>query len=262
MARVFKARTAGPISGTPARRSPRMSARVPFAVALVGLLALAACDSTVTVGDLQLDDSDRVTGVWEGTSEFRLDTVLAEHNYRLKADYDVHFRFDVLHDDGLAWGTVTATLDGTVIAREAGTVADTFYLDPAETVIVSQAFGTYIRPELEFDVPFGPYDEDLWTFDKVAGRLDLQSTIVHQWRFVQQNVAQPDTFAYDLPMFTPVLTASRQDGETPNVTEPTVPTQIPGSPTPGDRPLLAVQGRRHQAFLRAMRPLARPLGRP
>ena len=238
-----------------------MSARVPLAVALGAFLVLAACDSAMTVGGVQLDDDDRVTGVWEGTSEFRLDTVLAAHNYRLKAEYDVHFRFDVLHDDGLAWGTVTASLDGYLIAREAGTLADTFRFDPSQT-IVSDAFGTYIRPELELDVPWGPYTEDLWTFDKVAGRLDLQGGIVHVWRFAERNVAEPDTFDYELPMHTTLLSVARQGGQTPNVPEPTIPTEIPGSPGAGERSLLTMRGTRHEVFLRAMRPVGPPLGRP
>lgn len=227
-----------------------MSSRLSLLVAGLGVVALAACDASsddVTDG---LDDTDRVSGVWEATVPFSVDTVLAEHNYRIKADYDVHVRFDVLHDDGLAWGTVTAAFDGTLIAREAGTLADTFRLDPAQTEIVTDAYGTYIRPTLELDVPFGPYTEDLWTFEKVASRLDLQNRIVHTWRFVQRNVAEADTFEYELPMAPTTLSVSRVSGEVPNVPEPTIPTQIPGSPGEGN--LITVPGRRHNAILRAM----------
>lgn len=221
-----------------------MSARLPLAVALAGLFALAACDSTVTVDGQELEDTDRVTGVWTGTSHFVADTVLVDYNYRLKADYVVDFRFDVLHDDGLAWGIVTATFDGTLIAREAGQLADTLRMDGFQT-IVSNAYGTYLRPELELDVPFGPYTEDLWTFDKVAGRMDLQGVIEHKWLFPRRNVAQPDTFEYVLPMIDAPMTVERQDNETPNVPGASV------TPDPS-APLLRLDGDRHHAILSAM----------
>lgn len=205
-------------------------------IVALATLPLAACDASGEDGD-----ADRVTGVWEATVPFRADTVLADENYRVRADYAVHLRFDVAHDDGLAWGTVTARLDGRVVAREAGTVADTFYLDPDEP-IVSQFYGTYSRPTLELDVPFGPYDEDLWTFEKVASRLDLQTDIVHSWRFTTRHTASPGEFTFELPMAGSV-SVRRVEGEAPSVTDPVMPTQIPGAlltaTSPGQNAVLA-----------------------
>lgn len=225
-----------------------MSPRLPLLVALSGVLALAACDSTTTIGDVQVDDTERVSGVWEGTAQFLVDTVLVDENYRLKGTYDVNLRFDVLHDDGLAWGTVTANLDGFMIARESGLLADTFRFDASQQ-IVDEAYGTFLRPELELDVPWGPYEEDLWTFDKTAGRMDLQGVIQHTWRFVRTNVAEPDTFEFVLPMSTAGLQIRRNDSLTPNVPEPTQPTGIPGN---GARePLVELNGTgRRMALIR------------
>ncbi len=242
---AFKVVRQRPISGTrPGLCHPRMSARLPLSVALAGLFALTACDSAVTVDGQDLDDTDRVTGVWLGTSHFVADTVIADYNYRVKADYVVDFRFDVLHDDGLAWGTVTATFDGTLIAREAGRPADTLAMNGSQT-LVSDVFGTYIRPEMELDVPFGPYTEDLWTFDKVASRMDLHGLIEHTWRFPRFNVAQPDTFDYVLPMIDAPMTIARQGNETPNVPGASV-TPVSGAP------LLRLDGANHHAILSAM----------
>ena len=225
-----------------------MTARFPLAVVLGGVLALAACDSAPE------GDSERVSGVWEGTLAFRADTVLADENYRIQADYDVDVRFDLVHDDGLAWGVVSAAFDGYLIAREAGMPADTFRFDPS-TPMVDAAFGTFVRPELEIDVPWGPYDEDLWTFDKVGSRLDLENTVYNLWTFPLRNVADPGEFEFQLAM--------DDDGDvrfSRTSDDPVLPDSmlagIGALPEPR-RELMVVEGTRRRAVLEAVRTLAR-----
>jgi|GEM_PF-2986395 len=224
-----------------------MNARFPLAVVLGGVLALAACDSAPE------GDSERVAGVWEGTIDFRADTVLADANYRIEADYDVAVRFDLVHDDGLTWGTVSAAFDGYLIAREAGMPADTFRFDPS-VPMVDAAFGTFIRPELEIDVPWGPYDEDLWTFDKVASRLDLQNTVYNLWVFPLRNVANPDTLRYELGMDGTDVRFSRTSDDP--VLPDSILTGIGTLPSPR-RELMVVEDAGHRAILRAVRTQAR-----
>lgn len=220
-----------------------MPARLPLAVLLAGALVLGACDATGS-------DADRVTGVWEGTIPFRVDTVLAEHNYRLKGDYDVRVRFDLLHDDGLVWGTVTAAFDGFLIAREAGRQADTLRFSPAQT-LVSRAYGTWIRPELEIDVPWGPYSPDLWTFNKVGNRLDLQGKVEHMWSFPVLNTPEPGPFTFTLPMSARSQRFTRT-GDTPVIPDSVMTPLGPGAGPSHD--LLSLTGREHRAVLDRMRP--------
>lgn len=224
-----------------------MNARFPLAAVLVGAFGLAACDSAPE------GDSERVGGVWETTIPFRVDTVLADENYRIQADYDVDVRFDLVHDDGLTWGTVSAAFDGYLIAREAGMPADTFRFNPA-TRMVDAAFGTFVRPELEIDVPWGPYDQDLWTFDKVASRLDLQNTVYNLWSFPLRNVSEPGEFEFQLGMSDAEIRFSRT-GDDP-VLPDSVLTGIGTPPVPRAE-LMSVDGTRRRAVLHAMHPAAR-----
>lgn len=224
-----------------------MNARFPLAVVLAGVFALAACDAAPE------SDSERVSGVWEGTLAFRADTVLAGENYRIKADYDVDIRFDLVHDDGLTWGTVTAAFDGYLIAREAGMPADTFRFNPA-TPMVDAAFGTFIRPELEIDVPWGPYDEDLWTFDKVASRLDLQNTVYNLWSFPLRNATEPGDFEFQLGMTGSGIRFART-GDTP-VLPDSILTGIGTPPVPRSE-LLVLDGRARRAVLGSIRTTGR-----
>lgn len=224
-----------------------MNARLPLAVVLAGVFALAACDAAPE------GDSERVSGVWETTIPFRADTVLADENYRIQADYDVDVRFDLVHDDGLTWGTVTAAFDGYLIAREAGMPADTFRFNPA-TPMVDAAFGTFIRPELEIDVPWGPYDEDLWTFEKVASRLDLTNTVYNLWRFPLRNTSEPGDFDFQLGMADADIRFSRTSDD------PVLPDSILtgiGTPPAPRSELLSVDGRMRRAVLHAMSPALR-----
>jgi hypothetical protein len=212
----------------------------PF-LALAGLLLLSACSG----GD---GDTAGMTGVWETTASFRADTVVAATNYRVKADYDVTFTFDVTHDDGLVWGTVTAVFDGFLIAREAGRPADTLRFD-GNPVLVDQVFGTLIGEDAELDVPFTEtYEDDLWTFKKVAGRLDLVGEVVNKWGFARLN-AEPDSepFEYVIRMAQRPLVVQRLTRESEAGATPPAP-----SPQASARVLAVVEGDSQAASLRSI----------
>jgi hypothetical protein len=147
-----------------------MPARRLALAALALAAALSACDS---------NGASAVTGVWEGTARFEADTLLPDHNVRVKADYEMTFRFELVEDDGLVTGQITRTAAGQRIVREAtpGFPADTAVFDGA-TPLTHDLFGTFLVPELEVDVPDGPYEEDLWTFDVSGGRAVTDKYIV------------------------------------------------------------------------------------
>lgn len=158
---------------------------------LVLVVALAACDNAA--------DTSGLADVWEGTARFRADTVLAAQNYRVTADYDVDFRFTVTQEDGLAWGTVEAAFSGMLVAREAGRPADTLRFERATTTMSHDAFGTFIRPTLELDVPLGPYEDDLWTFTVVGGRGTTGGQLKHTWTFTRLRAgASPVPFDFTI----------------------------------------------------------------
>lgn len=140
----------------------------PAALALGLTLVLAACDSAGT---------SPVTGVWEGEARFVADTLLPASNARVKADYTMAFRFEIVEDDGLVTGRIVATATGHRIVREAGMPGDTARFDGGAPM-VHDVYGTYLRPILEVDVPDGPYEEDLWTFSVAGGRAELDRFLV------------------------------------------------------------------------------------
>jgi hypothetical protein len=143
--------------------------------ALVAAFSLAGCDL------LSADDS--VSGYWEGTAKFSADTVLVDQNARVTADYRFNFAFDLTHDDGLVTGRITATREGYTVYREAGFPADTLYYEDGIVTNDDAAYGTFIEPELEVDVPDGPYSEDLWTFEVVGSRAESSNFILHDRTF-------------------------------------------------------------------------------
>ncbi|MEL6613072.1 MAG: hypothetical protein AAFQ53_13315 [Bacteroidota bacterium] len=163
-----------------------MRARFPlFVFALAAFFA--GCDA--------FGSSDDVAGYWEGTSEFKVDTVVADFNARITADYTMTFGFDVVHDDGLVTGRITAMREGYLVFREAGFPADTFRFQSGLITNDNEAFGTYVNPVLEFDVPDGPYEEDMWTFDVVGSSAETTNFIRHLWSFDPENA--PEGVFYD-----------------------------------------------------------------
>ena len=149
-----------------------------FALAALAAVSLAGC-SLFGAGD------DSVSGYWEGTANFSVDTVLTAQNARVTADYRFNFAFDLVHDDGLVTGRITATREGYTVYREAGFPADTLYYTEGVVTNDDQAYGTFVEPELEVDVPDGPYSENLWTFEVVGSRADSDNFILHDRSFVR-----------------------------------------------------------------------------
>lgn len=164
-----------------------MTLRLPLALALVGLLTLSACDSG--------SSSDDITGTWSTTINYTADTLLAEQNYRIVADYTTTYTFELLNEDGLIYGRITSALDGTMMGQEAGREPVVYTLTP-ENSRTDYLFGTYNDPALELDVPWGTYENDLWTFEKIGGRAVLEGRVVHEWGFESLYTAEPGDFSF------------------------------------------------------------------
>jgi hypothetical protein len=120
--------------------------------------------------------------------------------------------------------------------------------------MVDAAFGTFIRPELEIDVPWGPYDEDLWTFEKVASRLDLTNTIYNLWSFPLRNATEPGEFEFQLAMADADVRFSRTSDDP--VLPDSVLAGIGTLPAPRSE-LMSVDGRTRRAVLGSIRTAAR-----
>jgi len=136
---------------------------------LFGALTLAACDSVNT---------DDLSGIWIGTASFAADSILADQNLRIQADYEATFTFRITDDQGLITGTVEAAFDGQRVTTEAGQPSQTLTFDP-NSPFINDVFGTYIDPVLEMDVPDGPYEANLWTFDVRGNSADLDRFLTH-----------------------------------------------------------------------------------
>lgn len=130
---------------------------------------LAACDSVIT---------DDLSGVWIGTASFSADTILADQNLRIQADYSATFTFRITDDHGLITGTVEAAFDGRRTSTEAGHTPQTVTFDP-NSPFINDLFGTFIDPVLEMDVEDELYEENLWTFDIRGNGGDLNRPLTH-----------------------------------------------------------------------------------
>ena len=155
----------------------------------VPLLVLAACSATDS------SSGGEATGVWAGTAEFQVDSLLADQNFRVITDYETTYEFELTQDeDGLILGYLNEYNTGTFTLREPRQVG-------GEEVIIEETitwdgdlvrswpvYGTYDRPTLELDIPQAEADEvfpkDLWTFTVVGGRARLEATqILHGYTF-------------------------------------------------------------------------------
>ena len=141
------------------------------------LLFAGACALFTSACDFA-GNTTGATGSWVGVAEFQVDTILAAYNVRIVADYQTTFSFDLTDDQGLITGQISAASAGSRTVTEAGYAPETITFDelPAQ---VNQVFGTYIDPELEVDVPDGPYEANLWTFDVTGRRARLNRFVTH-----------------------------------------------------------------------------------
>lgn len=187
-----------------------MTLRLPLALALVGLLTLSACDSGA--------GSDDITGTWSTTIDFSADTLLADQNFRIVADYTTTYTFELLNEDGLIYGRITSSVDGTVTGREAGGDPVVITLTP-ELSTSDYLFGTYDDPTLELDVPWGSYQQNLWTFEKIGGRAELEGRVIHVWEFESFYTEDPGTFTFAIDGDTNGKTTIRRDTQEAPVLE-------------------------------------------
>ena len=148
---------------------------------------LAACDSVNT---------DDLSGVWVGTASFSADSILADQNLRIQADYTATFTFRITDDEGLISGTVEAAFDGSRTTTEAGQPSQTLTFD-SSSPFLNELFGTFIDPVLEMDVEDGPYEENLWTFDvsRNGNGADLNRALTHN-----HTIALADSTEFTFPI--------------------------------------------------------------
>ncbi len=179
-----------------------MTLRLPLALALVGLISLSACDSG--------SGSDDITGTWSTTINYSADTLISAQNYRIVADYSTTYTFELLNNDGLIYGRITSTVDGTMTGQEAGRDPIVYTLDPEQSTS-DHLFGTYSDPALELDVPWGSYQDNLWTFEKIGGRAELSGRVVHEWTFESLYTAQPGEFSFTIQGDQDETTTIRRD---------------------------------------------------
>lgn len=163
------------------------------------LLGLSACDAGGS-------DLSATSGVWAGTAEFKLDSLLTEQNFRIITDYETRYEFELTEDEnGLVLGYLNQYNTGTFTIREprdgseGQTVAEQTFTWDNDLVQTWPVYGTFYRPTLELDLPQAEaaqvFPKDLWTFTVVGGRARLEATqILHGYTFaVFENGDSPYT---------------------------------------------------------------------
>jgi hypothetical protein len=171
------------------------------------LLGLSACDA---------GGSDSATsGVWAGTAEFKVDSLLAEQNFRIITDYETRYEFELTEDEnGLILGYLNQYNTGTFSIREpregddGQTVMERSIEWDGDLVQTWPVYGTFYRPTLELDLPQAEeaevFPKDLWTFTVVGDRARLEATrILHGYTFAVFE-------DYDAP-YTVVLSPTNED---------------------------------------------------
>lgn len=159
------------------------------------LLAVLGLAVTLTACDSAGSGADATSGTWAGTARFEIDTVYVNKNFRVITDYEARYEFDISQDeDGLVLGTLKQYNTGTFILREprdqgeGPTIREVTLEWDDELVQEWPVYGTFVRPELELDLPeaeaLDVFPKDLWTFTVVGDRARLNATrIDHGYRF-------------------------------------------------------------------------------
>lgn len=165
-----------------------------FAIAaLAAVLTLAGCDLA--------GSSDPISGYWEGTATFTSDSLLADQNVRITADYTMTFGFDLVHDSNAGLvdaGTVVARREGFLVFREAGFPADTFHFSGEVVIPPYELRGTYEDPVLEVDPTpeeTSPYEADMWTFTVTGSTAETSDYIRNLWSFT---TSEGEPFEYGI----------------------------------------------------------------
>ena len=174
------------------------------------LLGLSACDAGAGG-----PDGGATSGIWAGTAEFKVDTLMTEQNFRVVTDYETRYEFELSEDeDGLVLGYLNEYNTGTFMLREPRneggeqTVVERTITWDDELVQSWPVYGTFSRPTLELDLPEAErarvFPKDLWTFTVVGDRARLEATrILHGYTF--------SVFENDDRPFTIVLSPSNND---------------------------------------------------
>ena len=156
-------------------------------LAVLALFAsLSACDSGSG------PDQGATTGMWAGTAEFKVDSLLAGQNFRIITDYETRYQFELTEDEnGLVLGSLNQYNTGTFTLREPrpGGVRERTFEWNDDLVQSWPVYGTYDRATLELDLPeaeeAGVFPKDLWTFTVAGARARLASTrVLHGYTFL------------------------------------------------------------------------------
>lgn len=160
-------------------------------LAVLALFAsLTACDA------VSGSDQDGTSGIWAGTAEFKMDSLLTEQNFRIITDYETRYEFELTEDeDGLVIGFLNQYNTGTFTLREprggdgGPAVREQVITWDNDLVQTWPVYGTYDRTTLELDLPEAEeadvFPPDLWTFTVVGSRARLASTrILHGYTFL------------------------------------------------------------------------------
>lgn len=159
----------------------------PAFLASVLALSLAACDAGLS--------GSAASGIWAGTAQFQVDTLMADQNFRVITDYETRYEFELTEDEnGLVIGFLNQYNTGTFLLREprdggTGPAVQEQTIEWSDDLIQSwPVYGTFVRPTLELDLPEAEeanvFPADLWTFTVVGDRARLEATrISHGYSF-------------------------------------------------------------------------------
>lgn len=146
------------------------------ALLLVGALVLSACDANGDEGEL--------AGTWVGEHTYKVDTVYAEANLHVIADYTARYEFQTDQNGELVRTTLRKYRTGSIQYREP---RPDVYVDTTRAWDDQQQYrfdgvGTFVDPTLGFDFPRAEelevFQAGQWTFDVVADRARLPNTFI------------------------------------------------------------------------------------
>ena len=159
---------------------------------LGGALLLAACDAT--------GDDGALVGTWSGEHTFVVDTVIAEANIHVTADYVARYTFAIDQNGQLVRSSIEKVNTGTFRIQEPR--PDGY---PERNDVWEEDFryrfdgvGTFVDPVMELDFPVAEelevFPSDLWTFDVTGDRASLNGVrILNGYAYPAWIVQDPET---------------------------------------------------------------------